>query len=309
MTRVLMLEPIRPIGFKMLEDAGIEIVVAPDRTESTAAKMIKGFDGVITRTTYINREIIDNGDQLKVIGRHGAGLDIIDVDYAKAKGVAVVSSPAANARSVAEFVLTLMLTMTRKLIPADNAQRLEGDFSKRGDFMGNDLEGKTLGIIGLGRIGRFIAKMASEGFQMKIIGYDPYVSKEDLNAINVEKYEYIDDILKESDFVTLNCPLTDDVTNLFTYEKLQIMKPSAFLINCARGPIIVEEDLAKALENNVIAGAALDVYSEEPPREDSPIFTAPNLIATPHIATMTHESMDRMSISMVESMLDVLNVR
>lgn len=308
MIRVLMLEPIRPIGFKMLEEAGVEVVVAPDRSEKTAVEMIDEFDGVITRTTYIGKEIIDKGTRLKVIGRHGAGLDIIDVDYAKQKGIPVVFTPAANARSVAEYVMTLMLAMTRHLIPGDKAQRTDKNFAKRGEFMGHDLEGKTLGIIGLGRIGRYIAKMAGQGFDMKIIGYDPYVSKSDLMKINIKKYDSIEEILKNADVVTLNCPLTEEVRGLINYERLKMMKKDSFLINCARGPIVLENDVAKALNDKVIAGAAIDVYSEEPPRKDNPLFDAPNLIATPHIATMSHESMDRMSSTLASKFLKIFGL-
>jgi D-3-phosphoglycerate dehydrogenase len=308
MFKVLMLEPIRPIGFKMLEDAGVEVVVAPNRDEKTAAEMIDGFDGIITRTTYVGKEIIDNGNKLKVIGRHGAGLDIVDVKYAEQKGIQIAYTPAANARSVAEYVMTLMLAMTRHLIPGDKAQRIDKDFTKRGEFMGHDLEGKTLGIIGLGRIGRYIAKMASQGFDMKIIGYDPYVTQADLMKLNIEKSDSIDEILKNSDIVTLNCPLTEQVKGIINYERLKMMKKNAFLINCARGPIIVENDLAKALNNKVIAGAAIDVFSEEPPRKDNPLFDAPNLIATPHIATMSHESMDRMSSTLISEFLRIFGL-
>lgn len=303
MKRVLMLEPIRPIGFKMLEEAGVEVVVAPDRTEKTAASMIDGFDGVITRTTYVGREIIDNGTNLKVIGRHGAGLDIIDLDYAKQKGVQVESTPGANAHSVAEYVIALMITMSRRVVSGDAAMRIERNYSRRNEFMGNDLKGKTLGIIGLGRIGKIIANIAVNGFNMNVLGYDPYISKESLMAINVEKHDNLDDLFKASDFLTLNCLLTDEVRNLINYENLKKMKPTAFIINCARGAMVVEEDLAKALENKIIAGAALDVFQDEPPMKDNPLFNAPNLIATPHIATMTHESMDNMSSTLVSNML------
>ena len=303
--KVLVIESIRPKGMEML-NGETEVVIAPDRSEATVAAMIGDFDAVVTRTTMIDREIIKRGKKLQVIGRHGAGLDTVAVDYATESGVCVVYTPEANARSVAEFAVSLMLASTRNLIAADRGQRVERDYNTRNNVMGHDLQNRTVGIIGVGRIGRLIAKMCIQGFDMKVLGFDPFVSAGDLAKLGVQKVDTVFDIFKKSDFVSLNCPLTDEVRGMVNKTTLQMMKPSAYLINCARGPIVDEAALCEALKAGVIKGASIDVYAVEPPSKDNPLFDAPNLIATPHMATMTHESMDLMSTTCAEGVLSVL---
>jgi D-3-phosphoglycerate dehydrogenase len=305
MKKVLLTEPIRPKGIELLENE-VELTIAQNRDESAVAAIIGEYDAVITRTTRITKEIIDQGKKLVVIGRHGAGLDIVELDYATQRGVCLVHTPAANARSVAEYVIGLMLASARMIIPADYAQRVERDFSTRNNFMGHDLENRTVGIVGMGRIGRYVAKMCKYGFDMKVLGYDPYVTAEELQTIGVEKVSDIAEIFRSSDFVSLNCPLTEEVKGLVDRAMLRTMKPNAYLINCARGPIVDEQALREALDNGVIRGAALDVFAVEPPPKDNVLFDAPNLIATPHIATMTHESMDLMSVTVAQGVLSAL---
>lgn len=305
--KVLLTEAIRPIGIELLKNAAdVEFHIAEDRSERYIQTIIPDYDAVITRTTVIGKEIIDAGSKLQAIGRHGAGLDLIDLEAAGKRGISVLYTPAANARSVAEFVVAMMLALSRRLIPGDQAQRIEGNFSMRNSLMGNDVENKVLGIVGLGRIGRYIAKMAGQGLDMKVYAFDPYVPAESMKEVGAVKVEEITDILKVADFLSFNCALTDDVRGLMNLERLKMMKPTAYIINCARGPIIVEEDLAQALREGIIAGAALDVYHQEPPSKDNPLFKAPNLIATPHLATMSEESMDRMSETLVVDVLHVL---
>ena len=305
MKRVLLTQPIRPKGMELLAK-DVEVVVAPDRTEKTALSMIGGVDAVITRTTAINEQMVGRGERLKVIGRHGAGLDIVEMKSATDHGVCVVNTPGANAQSVAEFVVVMMMSMARQLIPADHAQRVEGRFGLRDGFMGMDIRGKTVGIVGMGQIGRKIAKICRGGFDMEILGFDPFVTGEDLATIGVKKMETVDDLLRLSDFVSLNCPLTPDVEGLINRERIGMMKPTAYLINCARGPVIDEPSLIWALQTKRIAGAALDVFTEEPPRPDNPLFKLPGLIATPHIAAFSHDSMDAMSLTVAEDVLRVL---
>ena len=305
MNKILVIESIRPKGMEILKNEA-EVVIAPDRSETTVASLIGDFDAVITRTTKINKEIIERGKNLKVIGRHGAGLDIEELNCATDNQVCVVHTPAANARSVAEFVVGLMLACTRHLIASDRGQRLERDYNTRNRVMGHDLEHKTVGIIGMGKIGKNVAKMCINGFDMKVLGYDPFVSVEDLAKLGVQKVDDILTIFRKSDFISLNCPLTDDVRGLVNKEKLAMMKPTAYLINCARGPIVDEVALCEALNAGTISGAAIDVYEVEPPCKDNPLFDAPNLIATPHMATMTYESTDLMSTTVAEGVLSVL---
>jgi D-3-phosphoglycerate dehydrogenase len=305
MKRVLLPQPIRPKGMELLAREA-EVVIAPDRTEKSTAALIEGFDAVITRTTVIDEEIIGRSERLKVIGRHGAGLDIVGMKSATDHGVCVVNTPGANAQSVAEFAVMMMMSMARQLIPADHSQRVEGRFDQRDRFMGMDLHGKTVGIVGLGQVGRRIAKICRDGFDMEVLGFDPFVTREELAAIGVKRMETVDELLGISDFVSLNCPLTPEVERLINRERIGLMKPTAFLINCARGPVIDEPSLIWALETGRIAGAAVDVFHEEPPRPDNPLFKLPGLIATPHIAAFSHDSMDVMSVTVAEDVLRVL---
>jgi len=305
--RVLLADKISPAGIQIMEQTGeIDVVLAPNPLEATIAGMVADFDGLIFRMTRIGPEILERGKRLKAVGRHGVGLDTIDVGTATREGICICYTPAANGRSVAEYVMLLLLALSRKLVPADYSERVEREFGKRNQFMGHDVADKVLGIVGMGRIGRQIAKMAGQGFDMKVLGYDPYVPAADLAAICVRKVDSIEELLREADFVSLNCPMTEDLKGFMNFTRISLMKPGAYLINCARGPIVVEEDLARALREGRIAGAALDVFAEEPTPRDYPILDAPNLIATAHIATMTRESMDRMAIDAAKGLVSVL---
>jgi len=305
MKKVLLTQPIRPIGMEILSQE-VEVTIAPDRKEETILNMVEGFDALINRTTVIGKEIIEKGKNLKVISAHGVGYNLIDVDTATQKGICVVNTPGANARAVAEFVVSMMLALTRNLIAGDYAMRVEKRFDKRDQLTGNDLYEKTLGIIGMGQIGQKIAQICTAGFNMKVLGYDPYVSKEKLKEIGVIKAEDIDTILKEADFVSLNCPFTKEVEGLINKDKFELMKPNAFLINCARAEIVNKQDFVNALKEKMIAGAAVDVFWEEPPCKDNPIFDLPNVIATPHMAAFTNESSDLVSKTAATEILRVL---
>ena len=205
MKKVLLTQAIRPIGMEILAKE-LEVVVAPDRKEETILNMVGNFDALINRTTIIGKKIIEKGKNLKIIGAHGVGFNLIDVETATQKGVCVVNTPGANSQAVAEFVVAMMLSLTRKLIESDYVQRVERRFDKRDQLTGNDLSKKTLGIIGMGQIGRKIAKICTAGFDMKVMGYDPYVSKEDMAGMGVIKSDSIDFILQEGDFVSLELP-------------------------------------------------------------------------------------------------------
>jgi len=303
--RVLLTQAIRPVGMEILAKE-LEVVVAPDSKPATILSMVGDFDALINRTTIIGKEIVEKGKNLKVIGAHGVGFNLIDVETATKQGVCVVNTPGANSQAVAEFVVAMMLSLTRKLIASDYVQRVERRFDKRDQLTGNDMCKKTLGIIGMGQIGRKIAKICVGGFDMKVIGYDPYVSKEDMGAIGVIKSDSIDFILQEGDFVSLNCPFTKEVEGLINKEKFALMKPSAFLINCARAEIVNQEDFITALKEKRIAGAAVDVFWEEPPRADSPLFDLPNLIVTPHNASFTNQSSDLVSTTVATDVVRAL---
>ncbi|MGI6574898.1 MAG: hydroxyacid dehydrogenase [bacterium] len=303
--KVLVTAPIRPKGMEILA-RGTQLVVAPDDKEETILNMIDDFDAVITRTTILGKDILQKGKKLQAAGYHGVGLDSIDLATATEEGICVLHTPGANAHSVAEFIVALMLALSRHLIPADYAQRVERNFGKRNQFIGSDLQNKVLGIIGTGQVGKRLAKICINGFNMRVLGYDPLVSREQLAPLGIEKVDSLEWMLKEVDFLSLNCPLTEDTRGLIDKEKLSLMKPSAYLINCARGPVVDEAALLHALKTRQIAGAGLDVLATEPPAPNSPILDLPNVIVVPHIASFAYESIDNMSITVAEDTLRVL---
>lgn len=303
MPKVLITNKISGCGLKLLEEAGFEIVVSPSPDVETVKSLIGDCDAVLARMTPVRAELINAAPKLRIIGMHGVGLDAIDVTLAAKKGIRVTYAPAANSRSVAEFVLSLVLALSRRLVPADQALRVSGRFKDRDKFAGHDVQGKTIGIIGMGRIGRTIAKMASFGFDMKVLGYDPFVTEQEMGVTGAKKAESIEAVLREADFVSLNCAPTPEVLGLMDYGHFKMMKRNACFINCARGALVKDGDLLRALEEGIIAGAALDVFAVEPVPEDYPLLRAPNLITTAHIAASTAESMDRVALTVADDFI------
>lgn len=304
--KVLLTEPIQPIGIDILKKQ-VEVVIAPNPEPNTIESMIKDFDGLISRNTYIGEAILSKAKKLKVIASHGVGTDHIDICAATKHGVFVVNTPGANAQSVAEAVIGLLLSICRKICKGNNALKIYHDFYHRHKCLGTDLYNKTIGIIGMGNIGRKLARICTQGFKMRVIYYDPFVEQEKIGDENVVKVEKLDDIFIHSDFVSLNCPYTRNLHHMVDECKLNLMKPTAYLINCARGSLIDEKALYYALKNRRIAGAALDVYAQEPPDMDNPLFTLDNIVTTPHIAAFSNDSMNRMSLISAQDVLYVLN--
>lgn len=303
MPKVLITNKIQDCGLQLFEEAGFEVVISPSPAVEDVKPLIGDCDAVLARMTPVKAELIEAAPKLKIIGMHGVGLDAIDVKLASEKGIAVTYAPAANGRSVAELVMAFVLDLSRKVIPADYALRSQGRFKDRDKFVGHDIEGKTIGIVGMGRIGQTIAKMASCGFDMQVLGYDPFVSAKAMEAIGAKKAESVEEVLKKSDFVSLNCAPTPDMIGFMDYEHFKMMKPSSFFINCARGSLVNYADLCRALEEGVIAGAATDVFEKEPVPENDPVLKAPDLIATPHIAASTKESMDRVVMTVANDFI------
>ncbi len=300
--KILLTNQVRPAGLAKLEEYGFEVIRSESNLVADVKKLIGEADGIIARMTPVKAELIEAAPNLKIIGMHGVGLDGIDVKLAEEKGIAVVHTPEANAISVAENVMGMILNLAKHTIPADHALRVEGRFSDRDKFAGHDIYGKTLGIVGLGRIGRRLASMASLGFGMEVIAFDPYVDAERMASVGtgVKKMDSIEEVLAAADFVSFHTAMTEEMRGFVNYERLKLMKPTAYFINEMRGPLVVEEDLKRALEEGVIAGAALDVFCQEPAPGDLPLFKAPNLIATPHIGASTVESMDRTILTLAE---------
>lgn len=306
MIKVLLTEPIRPVGMDYLRsDPAVEVVIAPDPRPETAARLAVDCDGLISRNTKIGPEVFDRAPRLKAVASHGVGTDHIDVDAATKHGVCVVNTPGANAEAVAELVTGFMLMLSRKLDSANQALRVERDYYSRNRWIGRNISDKTILIVGLGAIGRKLARVCGRGFEMRVLGYDPFLSEERLAELGVKKVENIDEALPEADFVSLNCPYFDELYHLFDARRLGLMKPTAYLINCARGQLVDDRALMEALNSGGIAGAALDVFSQEPPDKDDPLFNCPNLITTPHIGANERDSIDNMSLL---SAMDVMAV-
>jgi len=314
MPKILLTEKIHPNGMKFLE-ANAEIVVADNTKMETLVAAVKGMEAVIIRSTKMYNEVIDAGDKLRAIGRHGIGVDNIDVEYATSKKIAVLNTPWANVNSVAEHVIAQMMTLSKKFFAADKAMR-EGKTSLEGKSLpavcqmlglaGIELTKRTLGIAGFGKIGKLTAEKCIKAFDMKVLVYDPPAYKKFALPEGAQWVETLDDLLKNSDYVSLNMPLLPSTKNMIGDAQLKLMKPSAFLINSARGGIVDEGALYRALKENWIAGAAFDVFEQEPPKKDLPLFELDNIILTPHAAAMTEESLERMAMEISQGVIKML---
>lgn len=300
--KILITNKVSQCGIDFLQEHGFELIWSESNLVADVKKRIHECDGIIARMTPVKSELIQSAPNLKIIGMHGVGLDGIDVTQATDRGIAVTYAPEANGISVAENVMAMILNLSKNIIPADHCLRVEKRFQDRDRFVGHDLSGKTLGIVGLGRIGRRLAAMAGCGFGMKVIAYDPYVSKAQMDQVGtgVEKMDTIQAVVSQADFLSFHTQMTPEMVGFVNFDLLKQMKPTAYFINEMRGALVQEDDLKRALEEGVIAGAALDVFGTEPTPADYPLLQAPNLIATPHIGASTHESMERTILAVAE---------
>ncbi|ASI99300.1 hydroxyacid dehydrogenase [Thermococcus celer] len=301
--KVLVAAPLHEKAIEVLKNAGFEMVYEEYPDEDRLVELVGDVDAIIVRSKpKITRRVIEAAPKLKVIGRAGVGLDNIDLEAAKERGIKVVNSPGASSRSVAELVLALMFNVARKVAFADRKMR-EGVWAKK-QCMGIELEGKTLGIIGFGRIGYQIAKIAS-ALGMNVLLYDPYPNEERAREVG-GRFADLETLLRESDVVTLHVPLVDSTYHLINEERLKLMKKSAILINAARGPVVDTKALVKALKEGWIAGAGLDVYEEEPLPKDHPLTKLDNVVLTPHIGASTVEAQMRAGVQVAEQIVDIL---
>jgi len=279
---------------KLLQDNGFEV----ERRENVDADGLKGFDAVIVGVQKITREMMQNSS-VKIIAKHGVGVDNIDLEAATELGIPVTVTPNANAVSVAELTIGFIFALSKKLIDLHNNLYQKRQFVSN---VGLELHGKTLGVVGFGSIGKEVAKRAL-CLGMRVLVYDPYVEESVLRELGFEKVE-LDQLLRQSDFVSLHVPLNETTRHLIDREKLSLMKKTAYLINTARGGVVNEEALIEALKNGQIAGAALDVFNAEPLPADSPFFDCPNVIMTPHVGAHTYEAILRMNMMAAESIVD-----
>jgi D-3-phosphoglycerate dehydrogenase len=299
-------EPIAPSGLNLLK-AECQCVIPWERDIQVDPRALYLADGVIVRLFQIDEQDIRQSKRLKVIAKHGVGVDNIDIQAATAAGIPVVYTPTANANAVAEHTLALMLALSRRIVPASTATK-EGRFSDRGQFQGVELAGKTLGVIGLGRVGSRVAQMAALGLKMSVNAYDPFVHLEDYPGPAILENS-LEGLIRSADFLTLHVSLSPETNCLINEQTLRWVKPDCRIINTSRGAVIDESALLHALAEGRLAGVALDVFEEEPLPADHPLVHNPNTLLTPHISSSTRESLDRMSLQAAQGVLDVLNGR
>jgi D-3-phosphoglycerate dehydrogenase len=302
MKKVLITDALSPSGKAVLEDAGLEVVEILGNDLEKIHVALPDVEGWIIRSgTTIGAEEISKAGQLKAIGRAGVGVDNIDIKAATEHGVVVMNTPGGNTISAAEHSVALMMSLARN-IPQGDASTKAGAWERKA-LTGTELNGKTLGILGLGRIGQEVARRAL-GLQMNVIGYDPYVSQEQLIVTDITVKE-LDEVIETADVISLHLPRSKDTLNLISAHELKRMKPTAMLINCARGGLVNEEDLAQALESDEIAGAAFDVYTSEPP-VNNPLIGAKNIILTPHLGASTYEAGENVAVQVATQLKDYL---
>jgi D-3-phosphoglycerate dehydrogenase len=303
--KILVSDKMAEEAMQVLKDAGHEITYE-EYDADTLLKEISKYDALMVRSrTKAIKDVVEAGAKgnLKVIGRAGIGVDNIDIETAGKNGIPVVNSPTGATASVAELTVGHMLALSRHIARADKTMK-KGEWAKK-QLKGFELDGKTLGLIGTGNIGKYTAKL-SMCFGMKVIGYDPFISKEDMAKDNIEKIEELRDLMEKSDYISLHLPHIPPTHHIVNAEMIAKMKPSAFLINCARGGTVDEKALYGALKNRKIAGAALDVYESEPP-ENSPLFDLDNVVLTPHIGANTKEGQIKAGTVCAEQVVKVLN--
>jgi D-3-phosphoglycerate dehydrogenase len=301
MRRVLVTEALSPEGIALLEQTcQVEVRLNPTPTELRS--LIGEYDALIVRSnTQVRAEVLEAADRLAVIARAGTGVDNIDLDAATRRGILVVNAPTSNTVSVAEHTLALMLSLARH-VPQADARLRSGHWEKR-QFIGTELRDKVLGLIGLGRVGAAVASRA-RGFEMRVVAYDPFVAPERAQRLNVEMVG-LDDLLQQADYVSLHVPATERTRGMIGARQLALIKPSAYLINCARGDLVVLDDLARALCEGQIAGAALDVFPDEP-QVNPTLLACSNLVLTPHLGASTHEAQSGAALQVAQQVVDVL---
>jgi D-3-phosphoglycerate dehydrogenase len=297
--RVLLADNIDSEGLEPLRaDGRFELEVRTGLKGEELARAIAGFDAVIVRSaTRITREALAYADRLKVIGRAGVGVDNIDVEAATERGVAVLNAPSGNTISAAELTMALLLALVRRIPAADRSMKA-GEWDRK-SFSGIELYGKTLGLIGAGRIGREVAKRA-RAFEMRVIAYDPYLTEEQARALDIERAS-LDEVLRRADVVSLHVPLTETTAGMINEAALAKMKPGALLVNAARGGVVDEDAVYRFLQEGRLGGAAFDVYEEEPLPADHPLRKLNNVVLTPHLGASTEEAQRNVALEIAEA--------
>lgn len=296
-------DPIHPEGVAILRAAG-EVVelFAPGADAARAWAMA---DGLVIRTSPLPAARIADCARLKVIGKHGVGVDNIDIAAASAAGIVVFNTPGANALAVAECAVALMLAVVKRL-RAGHDLVAGGRFAERGPWRVGDLSGKTLGLVGGGRIAGEVARICRAGFGMRVLVYDPYAGEAQAAAMGAERVHGLDAMLARADIISIHTPLTAETRHLLGRGRIAHMKPGAVLVNTARGGIADEAALAEALAAGRLAGAGLDVFEDEPPADDNPLLKLPNVVLSPHVAGITEDSARRMAVGAAQGVVEAL---
>lgn len=307
---ILLPQPIESEAVSLLEQAGHSVTVARECNPQTVKPLLSETHGIILRTGIkVTRELIEAAPVLKVIARTGGGFDNVDIEAATDHNVIVTSNLGVNSVSVCEHVLSMMLALSKKLFVLDKAVR-EGEYGIRYQNLSRDIHGKTLGLMGFGRIGYEVAQACRQVFNMRIIACDPFLSEEKKAKLS-DRVTFVDksELCKQSDVISIHVPLTDQTRHSFSSFEFEQMKPEAIIINTSRGPVIDENALIEALKNDGIGGAGLDVLSEEPPLADNELLTLENVILTPHSAALTNECVIKMATDAAKRVVEVLDDR
>jgi D-3-phosphoglycerate dehydrogenase / 2-oxoglutarate reductase len=302
--RVHLEQPIHEEALALLrENAEVSVGFGPGGRELDDA-LLAEVNALLVRTKPLSAGEIEKAHQLRVIARHGVGVDNVAVEAATRRGVPVLITPRANLRSVAEHVFALALAVSRNLVRADRCVR-EGRFAERDSLVGRELFGGTLGVIGLGRIGEEVARMAAAGFGMRVLGHDPYLDETAVRARGAEPMRSLEQLLPDCDLVSVHVPLTDETRGLLGARELGLMRPGSVLVQAARGGVVDEGALVEALREGPLAGAGIDVFEEEPPA-DHPLFSVETVVLSPHTAASTQQAMHRMGLGAARGILDIL---
>jgi D-3-phosphoglycerate dehydrogenase len=299
---------------RTLRERGHELVLLPDGiAEDDLIAEVREADLLLMCYTPVTARVIASAGRLKGIVKYGVGIDAIDIPAARARGIAVVNIPEYAEETVAEGAFALMIALAKKLVPLQRQMQRQGWAWPTARWLASDIAGKTVGLVGLGRIGRSMARMAGAGFRARVLGYNPRVSAQEMREAGVEKRDDLREMLAESDFVSIHCVLNDQTRGLIGRAEIAAMKPTAFLINTSRGAIVDEAALVEALERGAIAGAGLDVFSQEPlARSGHPmsrLFEMDNVILSPHLTFYTAEAMRRLEDETLERCFEILDGR
>ncbi|MDR4495464.1 MAG: phosphoglycerate dehydrogenase [Nitrospirales bacterium] len=298
---ILVSDSLSSRGVEVLERAGFSVSVKTKLSKEELLQEIPNYEALIVRSaTKVTKEVIEAGGRLRIIGRAGTGLDNVDSDAATRRGIVVMNTPGGNTITTAEHTMSMIASMSRK-IPQATGSMKEGKWEKS-RFMGTELYNKTLGLVGMGQIGSYVAKLA-QGWSMNVIGYDPYLSLERAQKMGIEVVE-LNELFHRADVISVHTPLTNETRGIINAEAIKKMKDGVMIVNCARGGIINEQDLCEALKTNKVAAAAFDVFEKEPVNPDHPLLALENFICTPHIGASTEEAQENVAIGIAEQFVD-----